>query len=152
MSRAAIAALLLVVLCAVRGNAQPGTLKVSGSPGTMAIRSTAAAGLPPASVADATTTASIKTLAGPGAAKLTAQLNASMPAGVTLTISMSATPGGTSLGPVALDATARDVLTGIAGFNGTSTNAITYTLSATAAAGVIPLQSRTVTLTLTAAP
>ena len=83
---------------------------------------------------------------------MTAQLNASMPAGVTLTLSAPPTPGGTSYGAVALDVTARDIITGIAGFSGNASASLTYTLSASAAAGVIPLQSRTVTLTITAAP
>ena len=60
--------------------------------------------------------------------------------------------GATSLGSVALDATTRDVATGLSASTGSALQSITYTLSATAAAGVVPAQTRTVTLTITSAP
>jgi hypothetical protein len=50
-----------------------------------------------------------------------------------------------------LDMTSRDIVVNIAKENG-STLPITYVFSATVAAGVIPLQTRTVTLTLSAYP
>jgi hypothetical protein len=150
MRRAVLTALMCAVVCAARGNAQQ-RVSVSGSPATLAIRSAPAAGLPPASVSDASTTYSIRP-AFFTSLKLTAQLNANMPSGVTLTVSMPATPNSVSNGPVQLSTTPRDVITGIDWFFGTSTHAITYSLSATTDAGVVPLQSRTVTLTLVAAP
>jgi hypothetical protein len=52
-----------------------------------------------------------------------------------------------SLGAVALDVTGRNLVTGIRK-NMSVTQSITYQLSATAAAGVVPLSSRTVTLTI----
>ena len=78
---------------------------------------------------------------------ITAQLNANMPTGSTMAVTLAAPPGATSLGAVALDVTARNVITGV-GRNANSTQSITYTFTATAAAGVVPLSSRTVTLTV----
>jgi hypothetical protein len=80
--------------------------------------------------------------------KVTASLNSIMPPGVTLTVTITAPTGATALGPVTLDATTRDVVSNI--INKTAeTKTITYSLSATAAAGVVTSQSRTVTFTLT---
>jgi hypothetical protein len=67
-----------------------------------------------------------------------------MPAGVTLTITLAASRG-VSAGAVTLSTVAQNVVTGVtARMFG---QVITYTLSATAAAGVVPLQTRIVTLT-----
>lgn len=127
------------------------TVIVSGNPGLLRI-STAVAGSQPVSVSNGTTTYTVVTPLLPNRQyKLTASLSAPMPAGVTLTASLAAPASATSLGPVALDATARDVVTGIRR-NVTSTRAITYTLSATVAAGVIPNSSRVVTLTIVQQP
>ena len=121
-------------------------LSVTASPATMTISTVPLAGQQPTPVTDATTSYRVTTLFG-GAKKITARLNAATPAGVTLTGTFTAPAGATSNGPVNLDVTARDVVTNInAVFNSTQT--ITYKLSATVAAGVVPLQSRTVTLTL----
>jgi hypothetical protein len=127
------------------------TLSVSGSPGNLVIN-TAIAGQPPTSDNDATTTYTVKVANRNSPMKITGRLNAAMPPGVTLTISMAA-PGGGALsnGTVTLDATARDLVGDIVNTNA-QTRSITYTLSATPAAGVVPPQSRTVTLTLTAWP
>lgn len=91
------------------------------------------------------------TLKNKGNTKLTAQLSAPMPSGVTLSATFGAPSGAASIPNVALDALARDVVTGING-NSNSTYTITYTLSATLNAGVVPIQSRTVTLTVVSAP
>lgn len=126
------------------------SLSVSGSPAAMAVNS-AVAGSPPTSVSDATTTYTIGT--HNAADGVTAQLNTAMPAGVTLTATVAACGGGTSYGPIALDGTTRNLVHGVkTNGNGTCTAAITYQLSATVAAGVVPIQSRTVTLTLIALP
>jgi succinyl-CoA synthetase alpha subunit len=83
--------------------------------------------------------------------KVTAQLNANMPAGVTLTVILVPPSGATNNGRVALDNIARDVVTNI-------TNAIPqsrtveYQLTATVSAGVVPTSTRTVTLTLVNSP
>ena len=81
-------------------------------------------------------------------AKITASMTAGLPAGVTLTVNLAAPAGATSAGAVALTTTTTDVVTGLtqAAQGGLS---VTYTLSATATAGVVPSASRTVTYTIT---
>jgi hypothetical protein len=85
--------------------------------------------------------------------KVTARLNTNLPAGVTLTLELQPPSGGSpiSSGPVALDATVRDLMGNITNTT-TSTQNMTYTLSATVAAGVISLSSTTVTFTITTYP
>ena len=78
-------------------------------------------------------------------------LNVPMPAGTTITLQMGASAGATSLGPVTLDMTSRDIVVNIDRENG-STFPITYVFSATVAAGVIPSQTRTVTFTMASYP
>jgi hypothetical protein len=121
------------------------TLSVTASPGAMTINS-AVAGLQPTSKTDATTSYRVTSFLAPQK-KITAQLNAPMPAGMTLTATYAALGGGTSSGPVALDATARNMVINIGTVLG-GTAAITYVVAATVAAGVVPLQTRTVTLTI----
>jgi len=102
-------------------------------------------------VSNATTTYTIK--AKNSACGVTAQLSVAMPTGVTLTVTFAACGGGTSYGPIALSTTAQAVVHGVStSGNGTCGGAITYQVSATAAAGVVPLQTRTVTLTEVALP
>ena len=69
-----------------------------------------------------------------------------MPTGVTLTMTLDPPIGATGMGPVVLDAIARDMVVNITGVN--STHAITYQLTATVAAGVVMPGSVTVTFTL----
>jgi hypothetical protein len=125
-------------------------ISVSGSPGTLVI-TTAVAGQGFTSVSNSSTTYSL-TGNPTRINKVIAQLNAPMPGGVTLSLRLVPPSGATSLGSVALDATARDVLTNIPPSAKGDVLAMTYTLSATAAAGVIPLSSRTVTLTIVDLP
>jgi hypothetical protein len=123
------------------------TITVSGNPPTLKITA-AVAGSEPTSVSNNTTTYTVVT---PNPAnrtyKITAQLNALMPANVTLTATLAAPTGGTSVGPVALDLTARDMVTGIPKSTN-ATQSITYQLSATVLAGVVPSTNRIVTLTV----
>ena len=130
--------------------AQFTVLSVSGSPASFTI-STAMAGLQPAGFPNAATTYFVKAKNPAGPQRITARLDSPMPAGTTLTISLVASPGATSLGAVSLDATARDVVVNIDKENGASYG-ITYTFTATVAAGVVPSQSRTVTLTMSSYP
>lgn len=126
------------------------SLSVSGSPADMAVN-TAVAGSPPTAVSNATTTYTIGT--HNAANGVTAQLNTAMPAGVTLTMTMAACGGGTSYGAIVLSATPQNMVHGIkTSGNGTCTAAITYQVSATVAAGVVAIQTRTVTLTEIALP
>ena len=127
------------------------TLTVSGSPAAMKI-TTATAGFPPNSASDATTTYSVKAKFATTPMKITASLNSVMPAGMTLTILLVApTSPATSDGTVTLDATSRELVGDITNTL-LQTNIITYTLSATAAAGVVTSQSRIVTFTLATWP
>ena len=126
------------------------TIAVSGNPGLLHV-STAITGSEPNAVSNSTTTYTVTTPNPNRPHKVVAQLNAAMPVGLTLSATLEPPPGGTSLGPIALDMTARDVVTNIPR-NTSSTQLITYTLNATVLAGVVPPTSRIVTLTLVRAP
>ncbi len=131
--------------------AQPPTiLTVSGSPAPMTI-SAVLAGNQPTSVTDATTTYFVRVKNSAGTGTISAQLNTPMPTGTTLALTLTPSSGATSLGPVILGTIAQSAVTNILKENGT-TLGVTYVFSATAAAGVVPSQSRTVTLTLVAIP
>lgn len=149
---------LLVVVATTRSQAQTATqtatysvsainqLSVSGNPGALTV-SAATAGSAPTDATDATTTYAITT--NESTRKITAAINTSMPAGVLLKVALAAPTGGTSAGTVTLGTIAADVVTGISLLN-ESGKSITYTLSATSAAGVVESASKTVTLTIIA--
>ena len=137
-------------LSLVGSNAAAQTVNVSGNPGLLRI-STAIAGSQPIAVSNSATTYTVTTGNPNRPHKIMARLSAPMPVGVTLTASLAAPPGATSLGPIALDAIDRDVVLDIPRRTN-ATQAITYMLSATVAAGVIPNSSRTVTLTIVQQP
>lgn len=139
---------LLVGLAVWAGEARAQIFSVSGSPSTMKV-STATAGLGLTPVTDASTKYTLFELSG-GHHEITAEINAAMPAGVTLTVQLAAPSGATSTGPVALTVAAHPVVTNIG--TAFTSSAITYELSATPAAGVVPSQSRTVTFTIVATP
>jgi hypothetical protein len=123
------------------------TLSAAGGPSLMRVSSAVAGSEPPPITAVAGGTYTITTPNPNRTYAITAQINANMPTGATLSITLQAPTGAVSLGPVALDVTARNVVTGI-GRNVNATRNITYDFAATAAAGVLPLSSRTVTLTV----
>jgi hypothetical protein len=104
----------------------------------------------PDAVSNASTSYKLVPL-GSGNYALTAAIDSPMPAGVTLTVTLAATGTATSSGPVALTTTANNVVTG-ATKKETGQLPITYTLSATPAAGVVPVQTRVVTFTLISTP
>jgi hypothetical protein len=83
--------------------------------------------------------------------KITAQINSAMPAGVTLSANLDAPGTATSAGAQALTTTAVDVVNNLDTV-AASGLALTYTLSATTAAGVVASTTRTVTYTITAGP
>jgi hypothetical protein len=141
---------LLVALLGLASRPVPaqGQLLVSGSPPPLVV-SAATAGSAPVSVTNSSTTYTLALTLGTH--KLTGQINAGMPTGTTLSVTLAAPPGATSQGAVALSTTPRDLVTNI-NLTVASTRSITYQLSATSAAGVVPAQTRTVTLTLTSAP
>jgi hypothetical protein len=86
-----------------------------------------------------------------GQMRVNARLDVNMPANTTITVKVSAPSGGTSLGPVMLDTTPRDVV--IAATPAFFTNVtLFYTFRGTVAAGVLPITTRTVTFTLLTYP
>ncbi|MGA1875949.1 MAG: hypothetical protein ACMUIA_10110 [bacterium] len=122
-------------------------VSVSGDPGALVIGG-AAAGSPPTSATDSTTSYAITT--NQANRRITGAIDSAMPANTTLSINLAAPiASGTSAGDVSLSTTALDLVTGINAL-AESARTITYTFSATPAAGVIASTSRTVTLTLTA--
>jgi hypothetical protein len=122
------------------------TLSISGNPALLRI-SSAVPGSEPVAILNGTTTYTITTPTANRTYAITAQLNANMPTGITLTATLAAPPSATSAGAIPLDVTARNLVTGIVK-NTNSTGSITYTFTATVAAGVIPNSTRTVTFTV----
>lgn len=115
----------------------------SGSPSL--VINTATAGADPSAATAAATWAVTTNQSG---AKVTASIGSAMPAGVTLTVDLAAPAGGTSAGAQALTTTAVDLVTGLTKVAQGSLG-VTYSLSATTAAGVVSSTSRTVTYTIT---
>lgn len=107
---------------------------------------TATAGSNPTSATDASATWAVTT--NQTGAKITGSIASAMPAGVTLSVSLAAPAGGSSAGSQALGTTAVDLVTGITKL-AQSGLGVTYTLGATAAAGVVASTSRVVTYTIT---
>ena len=143
------AALMGGLLCLGPAVARAQSLTVSASPALMRI-STATAGLAPNAVSNAVTTYSVSAKNKANPVKVMGSLNSVMPPGMTLTIDLAPTTGATDPGIVTLDATARELMGNIT--NGAVlVRSITYTLSATPAAGVVS-GSRIVTFTLLAWP
>lgn len=133
------------VLIATSGSltAQTNSLTVS-SPGALSI-STATTGSQPTSRSDQTARYSVT--AASGRMKITGYADTPLPPGVTLQISLVAPSGAVSLGSVTLTGTAQDLVRYIPA--GTYTNlTITFSLSATVAAGVVPYNTSQVVLTL----
>ncbi len=149
--RAALFCGLACVSAAPLGaQANVGTIALVGTPSTLRI-STAVAGSNPDPVSSTGLQYTTKASKANKPQKIMVNLNLAMPAGVTLTLDMVAPAGANDDGTVTLDATARELVGNITNTTAT-TLGMTYTLSATAAAGVIALTSRTVTFTITAWP
>ncbi|MFI5228692.1 MAG: hypothetical protein ACHQWU_06470 [Gemmatimonadales bacterium] len=126
------------------------TLSVSGSPAALKITA-AVAGSPPNAAVNAATTYTVKARRANQPRKITAQLDSPMPGGTTLMIDLTPVTTSTGAGPVNLTTAAQDLVVNIT--NTTNrTGAISYTFSATTAAGVVPSSTRTVTFTLLASP
>jgi hypothetical protein len=115
----------------------------SGSPSL--VINTATAGVDPTAATAAATWAVTTNQTG---SKITASIGSAMPTGVTLSVNLAAPAGGASAGAVALSTTAADLVTGITKV-AQGALGVTYSLSATAAAGVVASTSRTVTFTIT---
>ena len=115
----------------------------TGSPSLVV--STATAGSDPTSATASGTWAVTTNQTG---AKITASIGSNMPSGLTLSVNVSAPSVGSSAGAQTLSTTAVDVVTGITKHAQSGMN-VSYSLSATAAAGVVSSTSRTVTYTIT---
>ena len=145
LNRSRSAVVILALLLGSRILGAQNSLSVSGSPPLLRI-STAVAGSQPNPVTTATTTYTVQVSSG-GSRRITGRLSAAVPAGTTVTVSLAAPPGATSLGAVVLDATERDLVINIPRpTNATLT--ITYVFSGTVTAGVVANNSRSVTLRL----
>ncbi len=115
----------------------------SGSPSL--VINTATAGSAPTA---ATASGSWAVTTNQTGAKITASIGSNMPAGLTLTASLAAPTSGSSVGAQSLSTTAVDLVTGISKLAEGSLG-VTYSLSATPAAGVVSSTTRTVTYTIT---
>ena len=141
-------AALFVAIAANGAAAQ--SLTISGPVSAPLRITTAAAGSAPTPRTDNTTTYTVKTTNG-NPKKITATINSAMPVGTTLQIALAAVTGSVGVAPVTLSTTAQTVLTNIT-TTANRTGGITYTFSATPAAGVITSTTRIVTFTLVAYP
>lgn len=115
----------------------------AGSPSLVV--NTATAGSDPSSATAGGTWAVTTNQTG---AKITASIGSNMPSGLTLSVNLSAPSVGSSTGSQNLSTTAVDLVTGITK-HAQSGMSVSYSLSATAAAGVVSSTTRTVTYTIT---
>ena len=115
----------------------------AGSPSL--VINTATAGSNPTGVTAAATWAVTTNQTG---AKITASIGSNMPAGLTLSVNLTAPAGATSAGSQAVATTSVDLVTSITKL-AQGAMAVTYTLAATPAAGVVSSTTRTVTYTIT---
>lgn len=118
-------------------------IRVSGILKPLIIYS-AIAGQAPSTVSDSSTT---YTVHAKGNRKITGQLNLNTPSYTILKVNLAAPPKAKSLGAITLSTLAKDLVTDIPKGNYQDLP-ITYYFSATTAAGVVSLTTRTMTLTL----
>lgn len=121
--------------------AQSATMTLSGDPGALSVTS-AIAGSPPSSVTNDATTYGLST--SYVSTRITARMDAALPAGASLAVTLEQPTGGQSMGTVTLSTADQDLVRSILPGSYTGLR-ITYRLSATSAAGVLDLASRTVT-------
>ena len=119
------------------------SISVTGSPSLTIIA--ANAGSAPTSVTDNATYSITTNEVGQ---KVVASIDSDMPSGVTLSVLLGA-PAGANAFAQSLSELAADVLTGVSTLSEAGLS-MQYTLSATAAAGVVAADSRTVTYTILA--
>jgi len=115
----------------------------SGSP-SLVVNSATAGSNPTAS----TSAASWAVTTNQTGSKITASIGSNMPAGLTLSVNLAAPAGASSAGAQSLSTVAVDLVTTIT-MLAQGALGVTYTLDATAAAGVVASTSRTVTYTIT---
>ncbi|MGK2961125.1 MAG: hypothetical protein ACSLFK_03140 [Gemmatimonadaceae bacterium] len=119
------------------------SLSVSGTPSLVIVA--ALAGVAPT---NATASGTYAITTNEANRKIIAQLDADMPSGLTLSV-LFGTPEGASASSKVLSTGSEDVATAISTLNEAGLS-IGYTLAATAAAGVVAEDSRTVTYTIVA--
>jgi hypothetical protein len=120
-------------------------LSISGSP---SLSLTMAPDGPSAASATSTASASWSVTTNQSGAKVVANIAAPMPAGVTLSVNLSAPPGARSAGMRSLTTSDVDLVTGVSRLKAAGLG-LTYQLDATSAAGRVPPDSRLVTFTIT---
>ena len=118
-------------------------ISATGSPSLTV--TTATAGSQPTDAIDAASTWAVTT--NQTGAKISASIPTAMPAGLTLSANLVAPAGATSAGLTALGTVAVDLVTAITKVAQSAMTA-TYTLSATAAAGVVTSATKVVTYTI----
>ncbi len=136
----------LLLLLLIPFIAHASSITFSGNPQPLLV-SQAQAGSQPNSVIDTSTTYTLEVSKGPRAS-ISASLNSSLPDNTTLNVTFAAPPKSTSTPSVYLTTTPQVLVSGIK--PGTYSNLlVTYEYLATVAAGVVPLSSKTVILTIT---
>jgi len=137
----------IVVALASRTVQGQDAVQFQAAPGSLIVNA-AVAGSPPTTVSTATARYRVKVASGT-TKQLKASINSAMPAGVTMQISVVAPPGGTSAGTITLTTTPQTVVTNITNTSFSANLTVTYTLSATSAAGVVASANKTVTFAVT---
>ena len=115
----------------------------SGSP-SLVVNSATAGSAPTAATAAATWAVTTNQTGS----KISASIGSNMPAGLTLSVNLSAPTGASSAGAQDLSTTAVDLVTSITRL-AESALGVSYSLTATTAAGVVSSTTRTVTYTIT---
>jgi hypothetical protein len=118
-------------------------ISATGSPSLTV--TTATAGSQPTNATDGSSTWAVTT--NQTGAKISANIPTAMPAGLTLSVNLVAPAAATSAGSTALGTVAVDLVTSITKLAQSGMTA-TYTLSATAAAGVVTSATKVVTYTI----
>ena len=137
---------ILVVLAGRTASAQD-QVQFTAATGSLIVNA-ALAGSAPTTVSTATAQYRVKVASGT-TKKIQASINSAMPAGVTMKIALAAPPGASSAGTITLTTTPQTVVTNVTNTSFSSNLSITYTLSATTAAGVVASATKTVTLAVT---
>jgi hypothetical protein len=142
----------LLLLAGSRASAAQATSTITVAPaavGPLTI-STAVAGQQPAGVAAGGGTYALSLKNNGGLYTITARLSAPLPAGTTLSVNLaSPANGGQSAGAVPLTTSAQPVVVNLPTSKSSSSgNAISYSFSATSAAGVLAMQTISVILEL----
>lgn len=119
---------------------------LSGGPGPLVV-TRASAGTAPADAVDESTTWTVTT--NQAGRKITGVLDTDLPPGLTLRIVLTPPDGEGSAGSVPLSTAPQDLVTGFGSISSSGLG-VTYTLSATTEAGVVPRDSRIVTFTIAA--